>query len=115
MVVARPSQPALQLHNRGSIAIAALITVSAVSVWVVGIRVVGRWVIERKTEVIENNDFVETIEATKSIIPIKVPVVEMVETAKPIVPIEVPVVETAKPIIPIEVPVVETAKAGGGV
>jgi hypothetical protein len=142
MIVARPSQPPLQLHNRGSIAIAAmipisaavsvwviaaLITVSAVSVWVVGIRVIERK--ERKTEVIENDDLVEmveatkpvvpikvsvveTVEATKPIIPIKVAVIETVEATKPVVPIKVPVVETAKPITPIEVPVVETVETG---
>jgi hypothetical protein len=134
MIVASLSKSALQQHNRGSFAIVARITVFVVSVWVVSVWVVGRRVKERKerkTEVIENNDLVETVEATKSIIPIEVTIVETVEATKPIIPIEVTIVKTAevtKPIIPIEVAVVETVevtkpievavartlKAGGG-
>jgi hypothetical protein len=120
---------AMQLHNRGSFAIVARSTVFVVSAWIVAIWV-AIWirvvairirVKERKdgkTEIIKNNDLVETVEATKPIISIEVTIVETVEATKPIISIEVTIVETVeatKPIIPIEAAVAPMLRGRGGV
>ena len=79
-------EPALDLHNHGDIHATAVWVVGPVRIRVIGIRVIERK--ERKTEVIENNDLIKTA-TTKSIISIEVAVVETVEATKPIVPSEV--------------------------
>jgi hypothetical protein len=122
----------MQLHNRGSFAIVARSTVFVVSAWIVAIWV-AIWIRvvairirvkerkdgkEGKTEVIKNNDLVETVEATKPIISIEVTIVETVEATKPIISIEVTIVETVeatKPIIPIEAAVAPMLRGRGGV
>ena len=124
MVVARPSQPALQLHNRRSIAI-ALITVSAVSVWVavaiaavIAVRVAPAPTPERETKRVNKHEPVadEPVADEASIFQsVFAPIVEKGMAAfKTIFSPIVETVEATKSIIPIEVAAGPTLKAGGG-
>jgi hypothetical protein len=85
-------------HHRAAHAVSALIIAISVRVSPISVRVaVGIRVtpprIKRKTEVIEKDEFVETVEASKPIISIEVAVVEAVEATKPTESIEVAVAE----------------------
>jgi len=110
MVVPTASESALHLHNCVSIAISGIV-VPVVIVRVVP--VIRIRIEERETKRVDKHEPVETVEATKSIIPIEVS--ETVEATKSIIPIKVSeTVEATKPIISIEV-AAPTLKAGGGV
>ena len=121
MVVARPSEPALQLRNRGSIAIPVAVWVTitiVVSVWVavavISVRISPPPTPERETKRVNKHEPVaEEASIFKTIF---TPIVEKGMAAfKTIFTPIVETVEATKPIIPIEVAAARTLKAGGGV
>ena len=126
MVVARPSEPALQLRNRGSIAIPVAVWVTitiVVSVWVavavISVRISPPPTPEREPKRVNKHEPVadEPVAEEASIFKtIFTPIVEKGMAAfKTIFTPIVETVEATKPIIPIEVAAARTLKAGGGV